>query len=303
MYNFAPRSFYRLVRHVYNKGTEINGTKELINFSFKIKNPIDRLVSVERKINFPFAVAEWLAMVTCDGRLSFFKTFINDYDKYSTDKKFIDGAYGLRISDWGKSNQIEAAISELAAFNNSRRAVISIFNGSIDLVSKDLWIPCTETFQFLIRDNKLHMIVNMRSNDVYLGVPYDIFSFTMIQEYIAMRLGVPLGTYFHNAGSFHIYERQYQKAFTEQKYIYGRTMDPMKFELPEVFHLKLIYDNIEEADLVTATRGLSPYLADFAWAARAFVRRSFYEEAIDAYEKIRNSAIKRVMSPWIKKEK
>ena len=46
-------------------------------------------------------------------------------------------------------------------------------------------IPCTVSLQFLIRENKLHLFVNMRSNDVFLGLPHDIFCFTMIQEIIA----------------------------------------------------------------------------------------------------------------------
>jgi thymidylate synthase len=46
----------------------------------------------------------------------------------------------------------------------------------------------------------------MRSNDVYLGLPHDIFSFTMIQEIVASTLGVPLGIYSHFVGSLHVYE-------------------------------------------------------------------------------------------------
>lgn len=52
----------------------------------------------------------------------------------------------------------------------------------------------------------------MRSNDLWMGFPNDIFQFTAIQIYLAMRLGVGLGTYTHIAGSLHLYDRDYQSA-------------------------------------------------------------------------------------------
>jgi hypothetical protein len=145
------------------------------------------------------------------------------------------------------------------------------------------------------------MIVNMRSNDVFLGVPYDVFSFTMLQEYIAMRTGFQLGSYFHNAGSFHLYERHYNAATIKEKYISTYIMDKMAFDIPEIYTLKIIYDDIETIDLDMATKRLSPYLANFAWAAKAFVKRKDYKEALYAYKKITDFTIKRIMIPWIKK--
>ncbi|MNP18299.1 Thymidylate synthase [compost metagenome] len=49
----------------------------------------------------------------------------------------------------------------------------------------------------------------MRSNDIYLGMPYDIFSFTMLQEMLALELNVELGSYTHMVGSLHIYEKHF----------------------------------------------------------------------------------------------
>lgn len=49
------------------------------------------------------------------------------------------------------------------------------------------------------------MMVHMRSNDVYLGLPHDIFAFTMLQEIAAREIGVGLGSYLHSVGSMHLY--------------------------------------------------------------------------------------------------
>jgi thymidylate synthase len=86
----------------------------------------------------------------------------------------------------------------------SRQAVIQLFD-AYDIVEKHKDIPCTCTLQFMVRHDKLHMFTNMRSNDVYWGLPHDVFFFTMLQEIMARDLSVELGTYKHAVGSLHLY--------------------------------------------------------------------------------------------------
>jgi hypothetical protein len=81
---------------------------------------------------------------------------------------------------------------------------------SLDATARD--VPCACTIQFLIRSNRLDAIVNMRSNDAIWGWPYDIFIFTMFQELLACELQVELGSYFHFAGSLHLYEQHFDLA-------------------------------------------------------------------------------------------
>ncbi len=55
------------------------------------------------------------------------------------------------------------------------------------------------------RGSNLHMSVTMRSNDAYMGLPHDVFCFTMLQEMVAKTLGLELGEYYHYVGSMHLY--------------------------------------------------------------------------------------------------
>jgi thymidylate synthase len=68
-------------------------------------------------------------------------------------------------------------------------------------------VPCACTLQFLLRSGSLDAVVYMRSNDVVWGLPYDVFLFTMLQEMLAVSLGVKVGTYFHTVASLHLYEK------------------------------------------------------------------------------------------------
>jgi len=56
------------------------------------------------------------------------------------------------------------------------------------------------------------MLTYMRSNDAFIGLPHDVFAFTMLQELIARTLGVELGEYRHAVGSLHLYERNRREA-------------------------------------------------------------------------------------------
>jgi hypothetical protein len=66
--------------------------------------------------------------------------------------------------------------------------------------------------QFLIRRNRLHTLTTMRSNDAYIGLPHDIFCFSMLQEVLARTLGVALGQYSHFVGSLHLYDENRDEA-------------------------------------------------------------------------------------------
>lgn len=70
------------------------------------------------------------------------------------------------------------------------------------------------SLQFIIRDNRLHLTVTMRSNDMWYGVPYDFAFFMFVQELMLSRLrdaypSLAMGSYVHFVGSLHVYERNW----------------------------------------------------------------------------------------------
>jgi thymidylate synthase len=112
------------------------------------------------------------------------------------------GNYGTRVH-----GQLTNVVKQLVADPSSRRAVVSIYHGPSDLRQETKDIPCTLSLQFLIRDGSLYLRTSMRSNDVWLGLPYDLMQFCMLQCAMAQILDVPIGEYCHTVGSMHMYER------------------------------------------------------------------------------------------------
>ena len=178
-------------------------TRELSPYTVCILNPMDR-VCASRNNNFAFGYAEFLSMVYPDGFGAPSFDMLVHY--CSSLKKFLNtddpnhGIYGLRIV-----NQVEQIISLLEKDNLTRRAVITINYSKNDL-NCEMDIPCTLSLQFMFRGEGLDCHVYMRSNDVWLGFPNDVFSFTLVQEYIALRMGWKVGQYYHTASSMHVYE-------------------------------------------------------------------------------------------------
>jgi thymidylate synthase len=141
-------------------------------------------------------------------------------------ENFIDdgifaGAYGIRAH--GGLRLVQADLAENPA---SRRAVLTINQTHRDLAKPTRDVPCTLSIQFMIRGGKLNMFVSMRSNDVVLGLPYDIVMFAMLQAAMAASLGVDVGYYQHSAASSHIYEKHWDDA----KHIHHRYSKP--FDTP-----------------------------------------------------------------------
>jgi thymidylate synthase len=92
---------------------------------------------------------------------------------------------------------------------DTRQAVITLWDPALDRhdpqPKRDY--PCTVMLHFMIRGGKLTLRVHMRSNDVWLGLPYDVFQFTQLQLTLARALGIEAGDYVHQASSLHLYER------------------------------------------------------------------------------------------------
>ena len=187
--------------------------RELIGVNIQLNNPRARLSHTEGKGKVFSAIGELLWYLSGTDKLRFIEYYLPHYgNDNSDDGKTVRGAYGPRLFNArGEINQIDNVLNLLREKPQSRRAVIQLFDAS-DIQGKFKEIPCTCTLQFLNRNNKLDLVVSMRSNDAYLGFSHDVFAFTMLQELFARTLGVELGKYHHFAGSLHLYDENEPRA-------------------------------------------------------------------------------------------
>lgn len=178
---------------------------EILNAITIIEDPTRGIVQSDiRKMPMRYAVGELMWYLSGNPELSAIQNYTSAWDRMSDDGKTVNSNYGWCIKSKYGFDQWEYVKNMLKADPLSRQAVLHIKTAD-NTPSRD--VNCTVCLQFLIRDGKLHATVYMRSNDIWMGFPYDVFSFTAMQCKMAMELGVKIGTYTHIAGSLHLYER------------------------------------------------------------------------------------------------
>lgn len=190
---------------------------ELTNVIIKLTNPYDRIITIpERKINMRYLIGELCFNLSCSQDLNFISHYSKFWNKVSDDNIKVNSAYGYRLLR-EMSNHISQygyALECLHTDKDSRKAVMTIYNKTDNKKSKDN--PCTMYLHFLIRNNELDLLVYMRSNDIWLGLTYDIPFFTLIQEIMLIELrhtyhNLRMGNYIHNVGSLHLYEKDFSE--------------------------------------------------------------------------------------------
>ncbi|GAA1613744.1 hypothetical protein GCM10009733_007340 [Nonomuraea maheshkhaliensis] len=190
-------------------------TRELLDVRLLLTDPRARLLDARpgRVINAAFAVAETVWILSgADGPWIY--DFNGQLRQYAENDGILRGAYGPRLRSWdGNIDQIAQALATLRGDPDSRRAVIQLYDPARDAGGhRD--VPCTLGYRFHLRQGRLHMATTMRSNDLWTGLPYDIFAATTLHELMAGWLEAELGDYHHHVDSLHLYDSDLDKAAT-----------------------------------------------------------------------------------------
>lgn len=188
---------------------------EVINAITVIEDPT-RCICQSKIRNMPirYAIGELAWYMSRNKKLSAIGKYTKAWERMSDDSETVNSNYGWCICDKYGFNQYEKCKELLKKHPETRQAVIHIKEAS-DKASKD--VNCTVYLQLFIRDGKLIMHTHMRSNDLWMGFPYDIFQFTFIQVLMAMELDLELGEYVHIVDSLHLYKRDYEKAIRNKR--------------------------------------------------------------------------------------
>lgn len=123
--------------------------------------------------------------------------------------------YGYQWRHWTGSDgtahdQIKSLIEQIQKNPNSRRHIVCAWN--VADVSKMALPPCHCLFQFYVADGKLSCQLYQRSADVFLGVPFNIASYSLMTHMIAQVCGLRVGDFVHTFGDTHLYLNHLEQA-------------------------------------------------------------------------------------------
>ncbi len=202
-------------QYVSPRGTP---TRELTWQQVVVDNPMTFPMQVEgRELRDVIGVLEGLSLV---GEFNVPELFTDRVRKFGQfqDGGVFWGSYGARAH--GTFGDV---VELLKRDPDSRQAVVTLYDSGKDLNREKKDIPCTVSGQFLLRERRngpdiedrdwyLDLGINMRSNDLWLGMPYDFTQFAIWQASVAQALGARVGRYIHQVGSLHLYAHDAEKA-------------------------------------------------------------------------------------------
>ena len=204
--NEAFEYFNKVIR---KDGKDFADTKALFNIGFTILEPrARRITNKDRGWKEEYAEAEWQWYLSGDRNTKklgeLYGKVPEIWKRMSDSDGNVNSNYGWQ---WKRNDQIGEVINILKNYRETRQATISIYDGKeIDKYTYDT--PCTYAIQFTIVDNRLHMCVTMRSNDLWYGFCNDQYQFSKLQEMIAKEINIEMGTYYHFAHNFHLYNNK-----------------------------------------------------------------------------------------------
>jgi len=221
--------YRQLLHNIYFYGETVAPrgklTKALRNVTILHENAEDcLLIGVRPGMSGKLAAMEALQLVGGFSDPELTVKVVPHYANFMDDGEFY-GAYGLRTRD-----AVDHVIRKLASDQSTRQAQMSFWDNSKDLAVEGKHdYPCTISAHFEVyalpgEPERLHGTTVMRSNDAWLGYPYDVVQHTSLLRSIANALCLGVGTYTHIVHNMHLYATDFEKV--------GQTLD--KLALPKI---------------------------------------------------------------------
>ena len=209
----ADEAYKYFFREILKNGVAFDDTQALFNVGFYMEHPYQNWIFnkgsiVPRNWNHEYAQAEWQWYLSGDKNISrlgeIYGKVPQIWERMADKDGNVNSNYGWQ---WERTSQLDIVIDMLRLNPQTRRAAISIYDAK-EISDYATDTPCTYAVQFTILNNRLNMCVTMRSNDLWYGFCNDQYCFSKLQQLVAERLKIEVGTYYHFAHNLHLYNKQ-----------------------------------------------------------------------------------------------
>lgn len=168
-----------------------------------------------KKLHLKSIVHELLWFLMGNTNIGYLKeNGVKIWDEWADENGDLGPVYGAQWRKWpggsrGSIDQIETLISAIKATPDSRRLIVSAWNPA---EVEDMALPpCHTLWQVKISGGKLHLQLYQRSGDMFLGVPFNIASYALLQSMLAQVTGYEVGDFIHTIGDAHIYSNHMEQ--------------------------------------------------------------------------------------------
>ncbi len=221
-------SYLKLMEHVLENGTKKHdrtGTGTLSIFGAQMRFNLEKgfPLLTTKKLHLRSIIHELLWFLKGDTNIKYLKeNNVRIWDEWADENGDLGPVYGHQWRSW-KSNegiiidQIFDLITNIKKNPNSRRLIVSAWN--VGEIPKMALPPCHSFFQFYVANNKLSCQLYQRSADVFLGLPFNIASYSLLCMMIAQVCNLGIGDFVHTLGDTHLYLNHLEQAKTQLKRI------------------------------------------------------------------------------------
>jgi thymidylate synthase len=213
-----------LLRHVLANGTakaDRTGTGTRSIFGHQLRYPLQRgfpLITTKR-VHFRSIAVELLWFLRGDSNVAWLhENGVTIWDEWAGPDGELGPIYGVQWRSWptpdgGHVDQIAGLLDQLRTNPDSRRMMVSAWNvAELDRMALP---PCHALFQFYVADGRLSCQLYQRSADLFLGVPFNVASYSLLTHLIAQQVGLEVGDFIWTGGDCHIYDNHLEQV-TEQ---------------------------------------------------------------------------------------
>ena len=208
------QQYLDLCRRVLNEGTEKHdrtGTGTISVFGHQMRFCMDDgfPLLTTKKLHLKSIIYELLWFLRGDTNVHYLQEHgVSIWDEWADEKGELGPVYGHQWRSWpdyngGTIDQIQNLVNQIKSNPDSRRHIVSAWN--VAEVEKMALPPCHCLFQFYVADGRLSLQLYQRSADIFLGVPFNIASYTLLLKMMAQVTGLRCGDFVHTLGDAHIY--------------------------------------------------------------------------------------------------
>jgi thymidylate synthase len=208
------KQYLDLLSHVLEQGSrkeDRTGTGTLSTFGYQMRFDLDDgfpLITT-KKLHLKSIIHELLWFLKGDTNTRYLnENGVRIWDAWANRKGDLGHIYGYQWRSWptpdGKNiDQVSGVIDSIRNSPDSRRHVVSAWNvGELDRMALP---PCHILFQFYVANGKLSCQLYQRSADIFLGVPFNIASYSFLLMMMAQATDLQPGEFIHTLGDAHIY--------------------------------------------------------------------------------------------------
>ncbi len=215
------RQYHDLLRLVLEHGqpkADRTGTGTLSIFGaqtrFDLRETFPLLTT--KKLHIKSIIYELLWFLRGDTNVRYLNEHgVTIWDEWADKEGDLGRVYGAQWRDWRGQNdvhvdQIENAIAQIKSTPQSRRLIVSAWNPAE--IDKMALPPCHVLFQFYVQDGELSCQLYQRSADLFLGVPFNIASYSLLTLMVAQVCDLKPGDFVHTFGDLHLYRNHLEQA-------------------------------------------------------------------------------------------